>query len=422
MSLSLELFLALGPGELVLLFWLAIIMDFPRYFLSVFVVAIAPGRYPEAVPPAAPAVEDGAEAGMEAPCSVGAALRVSAIVSCYNEAHSIRACVESLRAAGVDQIVVVNDGSTDDTFAVLTQLDVLILDNPQRFGKPASVNLALAQCVGDLVVIVDADTTVEPDAIENAKPYFLDPLVAGVGLNLKVRNAAATLTTRLQAIEYAVAFTGGRMFADAFGILNNVSGAGGVFRREALDMIGGLDIEVAEDAALSMKLRHTGWKLRYAGNACAWTNVPEEPAELALQRIRWDASIITIWWKKYGFMVNPFAPDLRVGNLFTALDVLVFAVIMQLVLPLYLWWLWLKVGVTAFTLLATVMIGLAVVDTAIILLVGLPAWLILYIPLYLVVQTLIMRPLRVAALVAELAFSITKYDDYLPAHQRGRLT
>jgi poly-beta-1,6-N-acetyl-D-glucosamine synthase len=400
MSVGFDLFLALGPGELYLLFWLAIVMDFPRYFLSVFAVAIAPGRYPRGA----------------------TSFTVSAVIACHNEAHSIVACVAALRAAGIEQIVVVDDGSTDDTLPVISQLGVIALRNQERQGKPTSVNLALLHCTGDLVLISDADTTLEPDAIELVKPYFRDPLVAGVGLNLKIRNAAASLTTRLQAIEYAVAFTGARLFADAFGILPNVSGAGGVFRRSALTDVGGEDVEVAEDAALAMKLRQAGFKLRYAGNAAAWTNVPEEPAELALQRLRWDASIVTIWWRKFGWMVNPFARDLRAGNLVTVLDVLVFSVVMQLVFPVYLWWMWVNIGPAAFTILAAVMIGLAIADVAIVLLVGLPAWLLVYVPLYIVVQTAIMRPLRVFALAAELAFSITHYDDYIPESQRWRLT
>jgi cellulose synthase/poly-beta-1,6-N-acetylglucosamine synthase-like glycosyltransferase len=397
---SLDMLLALGPGELVLLFWLAIIMDVPRYLLSTFVVAIAPGRYPHG------------QTGF----------RVSAVVSCYNEEHTITACVDALRAAGVDQIVVIDDGSEDRTYDVLCRLGVVVLRNEQRQGKPAAVNRALVHCHGDLVVICDADTTLDAAAIALVKPYFLDSDVAGVGLNLRVHNAQASLTTRLQSVEYAVVFTAGRMFSDAFGILPNVSGAGGVFRREALTAVGGLDVEVAEDAALAMKLRRAGWKLRYAGNAYAETRAPEDLTALTIQRLRWDASIITIWLFKFGHMANPFARDLRGSNLVTSLDVIVFSIVLQLVFPVYLWWMWTRAGPTAFVILGAVMLGLAILDVLIILLVGLSPRLVPYVPLYIVAQTFVLRPLRVFALVAELTFSITRYDDYLPAHQRWRLT
>jgi cellulose synthase/poly-beta-1,6-N-acetylglucosamine synthase-like glycosyltransferase len=392
--------LALGPGELVLLFWLAIIMDVPRYLLSTFVVAIAPGRYPHG------------QTGF----------RVSAVVSCYNEQKTIAACVAALRAAGVDEIIVVDDGSTDATLAEALQLSVEVLHNEQRQGKPAAVNTGLLQCTGELVVICDADTTLEATAVMAAKPYFLDPDVAGVGLNLRVRNGNGSLITRLQAIEYAIVFTAGRMFSDAFGILPNVSGAGGVFRLAALSAVGGLDVEVAEDAALAMKLRRAGWKLRYAGNAYAETHVPEDLTTLTIQRLRWDASIITIWLFKFGNMANPFARELRGSNLVTSLDVIVFSIVLQLVFPVYLWWMWTRAGPTAFVILGAVMLGLAILDVLIILLVGLPLRLIPYVPFCIVAQTFVLRPLRVFALLAELTFSITRYDDYLPAHQRWRLT
>jgi cellulose synthase/poly-beta-1,6-N-acetylglucosamine synthase-like glycosyltransferase len=400
MSAPLDMLLALGSGELVLLFWLMIIMDVPRYLLSTFVVAIAPGRYPQGQ----------------------TSFQVSAVVSCYNEEKTVAACVGALRAAGVEEIVAVDDGSEDDTRLVLPSLGVIVLRNEERQGKPTSVNKALAHCTGDLVVICDADTTLAPEAIATVKPYFLDPDVAGVGLNLRVRNAHVSLITRLQAIEYAVQFTAGRMCSDAFGILPNVSGAGGVFRREAITAVGGLDVEVAEDAALAMKLRRAGWKLRYAGNAYASTNVPEDITGLTLQRLRWDASIITIWLFKFGGMVNPFARNLTGSNLVTSLDVLVFSVVLQLVFPVYVWWIWTKVGATAFVILGAVMLGLAVLDGIIVLLVGLPLRLVPYVPLYIIEQTFVLRPLRVFALAAELAFSITRHDDYVPKAQRWRLT
>jgi poly-beta-1,6-N-acetyl-D-glucosamine synthase len=114
-----------------------------------------------------------------------------------------------------------------------------------------------------------------PGAVAAAVGYFSDPKVGGVNFNLQVRNESATLTTRFQAIEYSIAVSAGKRMADALGILPNVSGAAGAFRRTALEQVGGQDIEVAEDAALSMKLRDAGWQLRFAPDAIACTIAPE---------------------------------------------------------------------------------------------------------------------------------------------------
>src|SRR5262249_60958277 len=124
---------------------------------------------------------------------------------------------------------------------------------PARQANPAAINTGLALCSGEIVLIIDGDTVLAPGAVAAVLGYFSDPKVGGVNLNLKVRNECATLTTQFQAIEYSIAVSAGKRMADALGILPNVSGAAGAFRRTALEQVGGQDIEVAEDAALSMK-------------------------------------------------------------------------------------------------------------------------------------------------------------------------
>ena len=81
-------------------------------------------------------------------------------------------------------------------------------------------------------------------------------------------------------------------------------------------------MEVAEDADLAMKLRRHGWDLRFAPEAIARTNGPETMVDLLLQRLRWDANIVTIWWRKYAGNLNPFRADVRLSNALTSLDVI----------------------------------------------------------------------------------------------------
>jgi poly-beta-1,6-N-acetyl-D-glucosamine synthase len=141
--------------------------------------------------------------------------------------------------------------------------------------------------------------------------------------------------------------------ADALGILPNVSGAAGAFRRTALEQVGGQDIEVAEDAALFMKLRDAGWQLRFAPDAIARTIAPETMVALLLQRLRWDSSIITIWWRKYARNLNPFEQHFSFANIWTNLDVLWFSAVLPLVLPVYVLWLYNSVGEASITFLLT---------------------------------------------------------------------
>jgi poly-beta-1,6-N-acetyl-D-glucosamine synthase len=237
LSPSFDLLMALDSADLILLFWFTLIFDLPRYFISVAVIVLIPRKQ---LPPLR--------------------LTNSAIVAGHNEAMSLRACVESIEA---DQIVIVDDGSTDAMWEVAQTLLSEGLAHaairlPVRSSKPAAINAGLESCTGEIIFIVDADTILDRGAIAAALPYFADPKVGGVSCDLKIRNEEASLITRFQAIEYATSITIGKQIADMLGILPNVSGACGAFRRSALLQVGGLGIEVAEDADLSMNLRRHG--------------------------------------------------------------------------------------------------------------------------------------------------------------------
>jgi cellulose synthase/poly-beta-1,6-N-acetylglucosamine synthase-like glycosyltransferase len=397
---GLDLLWALGQLELTQFLLLVILLDLPRYLIATLVtVAVRPDR------------GNGAPGDMP----------VSAIVPAHNEEKSLRACLDALRANGIEQIIVVDDGSTDGTAAVALTFGATVVTLPERVGKPSAMNAGLQHALCELIVVVDADTVLAPDALGRALPLF-EPGVGGVGMCLQPRNELATLTTAYQAIEYRVLFSVERRFEDMMGVLPNVSGAAGIFRRDALVQVGGWDVEVAEDAALAMKLRAAGWRLRYAAEAVAYTAVPETVTDLILQRLRWDCGIITIWWRKFGFFLNPFSRSFSPMNLLTGLDVLIFGAVLPLVLPVYLWWLWDHIGVVSVTLLAAVFFVLTLFQLIILLMVRPPLYLLPYVPYHVIAQNLLMRPLRIIALIAELVFSISRYDSYIPPGQRKNLT
>jgi poly-beta-1,6-N-acetyl-D-glucosamine synthase len=267
-------------------------------------------------------------------------------VAGHNEVGTIRDCVESIDA---DQVIVVDDGSTDGMWGVVGELrSERLVDNairlPIRSSKTTAINIALTSCTGEVVFIVDADTVLERDAIQRMLRYFADPHVAGVCGELQVRNETASLTTRFQAIEYAIAISMGRQVSDILDLMPNVSGAFGAFRRSALQRVGGLDMEVAEDAALTMKLRNAGYKIRFAPGAVGCTNVPETVTGLTLQRLRWDAGLITIWCRRCIGNISPLSPNFRLIEALLILDVLWFSIILPLVFPIYCVWLWSKIG------------------------------------------------------------------------------
>jgi biofilm PGA synthesis N-glycosyltransferase PgaC len=293
---------------------------------------------------------------------------------------------------------------------------------PIRSSKITAINLALAECTGEIVVIIDADTVLAPGAIAAALPYFADPEVGGVCCNLKVANESVSLTTRFQAIEYAISISMGRQASDALDLVPNVSGAFGALRRSAVQQVGGMDMEVAEDAAMTMKLRNAGYKIRFAPEAVARTSVPETLTALTLQRLRWDAGLITIWCRRWIGSISPLSPGFRLIEALVVLDVMWFSIALPLTLPVYLVWLWSNIGEFSLTLLGAIFIGLTALDILVCVLVRVPLRLFPYVPLYTLMQNLVMRPVRLIAILGELIFVNSRRDNYIPEQQRWRLS
>jgi glycosyltransferase involved in cell wall biosynthesis len=108
-------------------------------------------------------------------------VRVSFLVPAYNEAATIEAVLDAVDALPLDrQIVVVDDGSTDQTAAIVERWaearhDVLLVRQPNR-GKGAAIRAAIPHADGDVAVIQDADMEYDPADV----PALIDPIVCGV--------------------------------------------------------------------------------------------------------------------------------------------------------------------------------------------------------------------------------------------------
>ena len=357
---------------------------------------------------------------------------MSVVLVGHNEQRAVRSCVEALAEqtlladGGVVQVVVVDDGSTDRMMDIARELkhegkiDTL-LRLEHRSGKSAGVNLGLSVCREDIVIIADIDTSFDRDAFAEILAYFADPNVGAVTGNIGVRNESASLMTRVQAIEYAIGFSLGRRILDALGILPIVSGAFGAFRRAAIEQVGRQDVEVGEDADLTMKLRRAGWTIRFAAEANALTLVPETVASFIAQRLRWDRGLITIWMRKFRGAFNPRPSTFHLLNMFSVVDVLVFQVLLALAFPAYLVWLYYYLGDFAATIIGATLLGYAALNLVAFFAaaaVGLqvPFRLVIYLPLYTALQIILIRPVRFVAIVQELIFRSSYRDLYVPSH------
>lgn len=237
--------------------------------------------------------------------------------------------------------------------------------------------------------------------------------------NLGVRNASVSLIARHQAIEYCIGISLGRRIMEALGILSIVSGAFGAFRRTAIEDVGRQDVEVGEDADLTMKLRRAGWRIRFAPDARALTDVPTSLSALTAQRLRWDRGLITIWVRKFRGALNPRRPEFRLADAMAIIDILFFQIALALAFPIYVVWLFYTAGDLAITVLAATVIVYAVLDFFTVMVagafnVGWPHGFLIYVPFYTLTQISIVRMVRIFAILQELIFRSSYRDPYVP--------
>jgi len=262
---------------------------------------------------------------------------VTVLIPAYNEETVIVDTVNSVLLSDVKDlhVIVVDDGSTDRTMELLQanfgRNDAVQIVHQVNHGKAAALNNALSHARTEIVVTIDADTEIEPDAIRKLLRHFSDPKVAAVAGNVKVGNRSRWLT-RWQALEYV---TSQNMEKRAFDLLNCITvvpGALGAWRKKAIEDGGGITADtVAEDADLTIAIRRLGWRIAYDEEAIAWTEAPETPGALIRQRFRWTFGTLQSFWKHSNTLFQP-----KYGTLgFVALpNIFVFQIVLPLISPL----------------------------------------------------------------------------------------
>lgn len=227
---------------------------------------------------------------------------VTVIVPAYNEAAGIEAALHSLVSSDWPHglsVIVVDDGSTDDTADIVAGLRLpgVYLLRQINQGKPAALNTGLAVATTEVVVLVDGDTMFRPDTIAELVAPFSDPQVGAVSGNAKVLDRT-TLLGRWQHVEYVMGFNLDRRLLATLGAIATVPGAVGGFRTDALREVGGVsDDTIAEDTDLTIALQRARWRVAYQDQAIAWTEAPSTVGDLWRQRYRWCYGTLQATWK-----------------------------------------------------------------------------------------------------------------------------
>lgn len=146
---------------------------------------------------------------------------ISVLVPCYNESSTLNNCVSALTKQTFTnfEVIIVNDGSTDDTSLVAQKLvrkyrNVYFYEQ-ENYGKASALNLGLKHADGTIVVSLDADSVLKENALQEIAKHFKDPKLSALGGNVKIINRD-NLLTKHQSLEY---ITGIHFQQEAFAFL-----------------------------------------------------------------------------------------------------------------------------------------------------------------------------------------------------------
>jgi len=216
--------------------------------------------------------------------------RISAVVVNYNAAGHLADCVRSLRADGADEIIVVDNASTDGSHDAVTDADPAVrwVETGRNLGFGRAANRGVVAATNDLVAIMNPDAVVEPGAVKAlADVLDADPAIGVVGPRVENPDgswypSARTFPSLRDALGHAFLHyvSPDNRFSRRYKLLDwdhdtarDVDWVSGTFmlaRRSAFDSVGGFDeafFMYVEDVDLCWRLHAAGWRIRYEPSA-----------------------------------------------------------------------------------------------------------------------------------------------------------
>lgn len=279
------------------------------------------------------------------------------IIPAYNEAAGIADSVRSMAMLHYPnmEIVVVNDGSKDETAErMIEAFDMVPIDFPIQYsiptqnirrlyksrlplpvvfvdkengGKSDAINAGINVSKYPYFMATDADMVLESEALIHAARHFVEDRehTVAVGGNVRALNGCEvrlgkvtkvklpkTAIEMAQIVEYIRSFLSARPGWSRLGSLLIISGAFGIFSKRAVTEVGGFrNDHLGEDMEMTMRLhkhyrkKRKKYRIIYAAQAVAWTEVPTTWKVLKKQRIRWHRGLIQVIWQYKSMIFNP---------------------------------------------------------------------------------------------------------------------
>ena len=279
---------------------------------------------------------------------------ITFLMAAYNESGSIIQSVDNLLNLSYryKQIIVVNDGSIDNTLELLKEkyqliqipqyfepvvatkpirgvyrsrihAAILVIDkeNGQKYD---AINAGLGACSNDYFMTVDADTSIDDRDFEMLiRPMLQNPKTIAIGASIRILNGCyldynrinsrrfpRTYFAAMQALEYLRTFIQRQGWSE-INCNYLISGAFAVFLKKPVIEVGGFAPTVADDLEIVMRLnrymraKKVPYNMIYLPDPVAWTEVPDDYKQLARQRLNWHRGLLECLWFHKSLLFNP---------------------------------------------------------------------------------------------------------------------
>jgi hyaluronan synthase len=242
--------------------------------------------------------------------SFSAAPSLTVVIPAYNEGPMVIKSIESVANAFYPrerlEIFVVDDGSTDDTWhhirAAASRYPGLVhpIRQPQNRGKRAALEMGFRRAHGDVIVTMDSDSVIDPDALLAITGPFRDPRVGAVAGKVTVYNREGFIPRMLH-VQYTLSFDLMRAVESSYGTVYCCPGALTAYRSPIVHQVLdswmqqtflGSRCTYGEDRALTNMILESGYNTVYQRSAHVHTMVPAKYAQLCRMFLRWDRSYI----------------------------------------------------------------------------------------------------------------------------------
>lgn len=265
---------------------------------------------------------------------------ISFAVPSKNEGENIRETILKIASTNYPKnkfdIIAINDGSDDNTLAemliakeiiekengAVSGVSVKVIDWAINKGKREGMAECVRQSDKDIVIFVDSDSFIDPEAAHELVKYFIHDDVAAVAGHAYVANADKNFLTKMQAVRYFVAFKAYKAAEALFGTVTCCSGCCSAYRRSYMNDVMnewlsqkflGVQCTYGDDRSLTNYLLKNGYKALFSSEAIAYTFVPDTLKKFMKQQFRWKKSWVresliagTFMWRKNPIMSISF--------------------------------------------------------------------------------------------------------------------